>query len=141
LLSYHLEIRPTDGLVDFTGLPHLLVYDPGLSGQRADFCVGTCIFGATPMSTLQFSNGLQRLQLAFTPTPDRTTWGSLVYGSALRTPANSLGDFLIPVRAAALSPVVASVPEPPTFWLMLLGFVGLAVLVAWRSRPRKTGTA
>jgi hypothetical protein len=135
VLGYHLEIRPTDGLVDFTGLPHVLVYDASLPGQSAEFCVGQCIFSSTPDMNLRFSDGLYTLQLAFTPTADRTTWGPLVpNASTLRNihpdGSHRIGDFLILVTSGQVTQVVGSVTEPSTVLLLGSGLAGLAALAA-----------
>ena len=138
------------------GVPSSVTWSNVLANNTAEFCLGKCIFSSTLYDRLLFSNGLQSLQLVF-QSPNTlilpTTiaqWGPLLAVNPLNGGASYFqskaedGTFqaLVLLTGGSLTGgVPQSVPEPPTFWLMLLGFVGLAGLVAWRSQPRKTGTA
>jgi PEP-CTERM motif-containing protein len=126
------------------GVPSSITWSNLLANNTAEFCLGKCIFSSTLFDRLLFSNGQQSLQLLFSSPntfalPSTTAdWGPLEpNGSHFRSNAAD-GTFqaLVTVTGGALTGGASSVPEPPTFWLMLLGFAGLAGLVAWRARQQ-----
>lgn len=101
-------------------------FSSALAGQTAQWCQGTCLFTGSNQETLTLRDGTGlRLQLVF------TSAGAFIEGDyrveATRTPQSSL-------VSGVLTAPPASVPEPATVGLLLLGLGAIRCLTR-RTEP------